>query len=108
MAKRRSIWRRVRLVYRPGSPALKWLLVAMVVVCTVVIIVLGVANNQAKKEKEALRQQAIALEQENAKLAAQIAELGSVQSVLRIAREKLGYEDPDAIIFETVDPTGAQ
>lgn len=99
MAKKKSIFSKVRFVYRPGSPVIKWVLLAMVVLCTVVLIALAVANDRAEKEEEALRQQAIVLEQENAKLAARIAELGSVQSVIRIAREELGLEDPDAIII---------
>lgn len=102
MARRkRSFLSRVRIVFRSGSPATKWVLLGMVVVCTVALIAIGVANDQEKKEAEAMRQQAILLEQENAKLAAQIAELGSVQSVVRIAREELGMEDPDSVIIES-------
>ena len=55
-----------------------------------------------------MRRQAIVLEQENAKLAAKIAELGSVQSVIQIAREQLGMEQQDAVIIQTTPATEAK
>ena len=106
--RRRSFLSRVRVVLHSGSPVTKWVLLGMVVVCTVVLIAIGVANGLEKKEAEKIRQQAIVLEQENAKLAAKIAELGSVQSIVRIAREELGMEDPDTVIIQAPSATEAK
>ena len=49
---------------------------------------------------EALRQQAILLEQENARLQGYISQKGTVQEILRIAQERLGLMDPDSIIYQ--------
>ena len=46
-----------------------------------------------------LRQQAAALEADNAELSDNIASLGSIESVIRIAGEILGLIDPDSVIF---------
>ena len=108
MARRKFSIGGVKVVFQRSSNLTK-LVVLIAVALSIVTLMMLATTIVARQELAAeQRQQAIALEQENAKLAAQIAELGSVQSVLRIAREKLGYEDPDAIIFETVDPTEAQ
>lgn len=108
MAARKSILSRIRLVYRPSSPILKWVVLAMVVLCTVTLVVLGVAIHKGQQRTQQQLQQLELLQQENRKLAQRIAELGSVQSVVRIAREELGLEDPDAIIFDPVETTDPQ
>lgn len=105
MAAKKSIFSRIKLVYRPSAPIVKWVVLAMVVICTVALIVLGVAIHKSEQQQEESRQLAILLERENEKLSKYIAELGTVQSVIRIAREELGYEDPEAIIFESVEST---
>ena len=108
MSKRKSILSRIRLVYRPSSPILKWVVLAMVVLCTVTLVVLGAAihKGQEKTRQELARLEL--LQQENKKLTQRIAELGSVQGVIRIAREQLGLEDPNAVIFEPVETTDPQ
>ena len=105
VAKKKSIFQRIRFVYRPSKPIVKWVVLAMVVFCTAALIVLGVAIDAAEKQEEEGRVLAILLEQKNERLEQYIAELGTVPGVIRIAREQLGLEDPDAIIFESVQPT---
>ena len=48
-----------------------------------------------------LQSQAIALQQENAELTERIAELGTENSIRRIAREQLGLMDPSAEFYDT-------
>lgn len=108
MAGRKSIFQRIRLVYRRSSTALKLLVLSMVVFCTVALIVLGVGIHHTKTQTEQMRQQAAQLEQENSDLEERISELGSVQSVIRIAREMLGLEDPDTVIIDPVESTDPQ
>ena len=105
MADRKSILQRIRLVYRRSSTALKILVVCMVVFCTVTLIALGVGIHHTKAQTEQMRQQAAKLEQENDALKEDISQLGSIQSVIRIAREILGLEDPDAVIIDPVENT---
>ena len=108
MAKKKSIFSKFRLVYRPSTPILKWVVLTMVVFCIVALIFLGAAIDRAEREKEDNRHQAEALENENAKLQQSLDELGTVQGVINVARDELGYEDTDAIIFEPVATTEAQ
>lgn len=108
MAKKKSIFSKFRLVYRPSAPILKWVVLTMVVFCVVALIFLGAAIDRAQREKEENRHLAESLENENAKLDQALDEMGTVQGVIHVARDELGYEDPDAIIFEPVETTEAQ
>ena len=91
--------RRIRLVYRRSSTLLKCVVLTAVILCTICLIVLRVSILEERAEAEALRKQAIALEQENQQLDEYISELGTVDSVKRIALELLGLVSPDTIIF---------
>lgn len=101
----KSIGKWLRMGTRRSSPLLKVLLLAMVVLCTVALIVLGVSIHKTQAETEQLRQQAAQLEQENGELEEKIGMLDTVQGVIRFAREMLGLEDPDAVIIEPVEAT---
>jgi len=96
-------FRRIRLVFQRSSATLKLLLVAALAVCTVTLLALRFALLEEKDKAEDLRQQAVALEQENQKLTRRNALLGTVQSVRELANELLGLVDPDTIIFEPVE-----
>jgi cell division protein FtsB len=94
---------RIRLVFQRSSTTLKILLLAALVVCTLTLLALRFALLSEKDKAEDLRQQAVALEQENQKLTRRNALLGTVQSVQELANELLGLVDPDTIIFEPVE-----
>ena len=102
MAKGRKTLSRIRLVYRRSSPLLKCVVMAAIVLSTVAILALRSSILEMRSNTEQLRQEAAGLEQENQKLEKNIAELGTVQSIKRIAREKLGLVDPDSIFFDPV------
>jgi len=91
--------RRIRLVYRRSSTLLKCVVLTAVILCTICLIVLRVSILDERAKAEALRKQAIALEQENQQLDEYISDLGTVDSVKRIALELLGLVSPDTIIF---------
>ena len=99
---------RIRLRYRPSAPILKWVVLVTVVVCTVALIVMGAAIHKGRQRIHQKLEQMETLQQENQELAENIAQLGSVQSVVRIARERLGLEDPDAIVFQPQENTNPQ
>ena len=96
-------FRRIRVVFQRSSTTLKILLLAALLVCTATLLVLRFALLSEQDKAEALRQQAIALEQENQKLERRNALLGTVQSVQELANELLDLVDPDTIIFEPVE-----
>ena len=99
MAAKKSFFSRIKLVYRPSSPLLKCVVIAAIVLSTICLMVLRGAILEFQQIEETLRQEGAMLTQENADLARRIEELGTVQSVLYIAAEKLGLVSQDAIIF---------
>ena len=56
------------------------------------------------EQQQSLKQQAAQLEQDNQLLTQHIAELGTVQSVKRIATEELGLVDPNSQFFTPEQP----
>ena len=100
MAASENPLRRIRLVYRRSSNALKIVVIAALVLGTMTLLILQAAILGAEGKAEELRQQAAALEQENEKLEKSISQLGTVQSVTELAEELLGLVDPDTVIFQ--------
>lgn len=94
---------KLRLVYRRSSLAVKCIVLVAILLCSSVLVWLGISIkiNQQKTEQE--RAQAAELEQENAQQQQKNNELGTPQSTQRIAYEELGLVDPDTIIFETTE-----
>ena len=101
MEKKKSPWGKIRLVYHRSSPLLKCVVLAAIVLCTASLLILRGAIGQTRQETEKKRAEAARLEQENRKIAKHIAELGTIQSIKRIAGEELGLVDPDTIFYET-------
>lgn len=92
-------FRRIRLVYRRSSLLLKCVVLTAIVLSTAVLVTLRFTIQDLQAYQQALAQQAAQLEQENRLLTQHIAELGTVESVKRIAREELGLVDPDTEFF---------
>lgn len=99
MATRKNLCSRIRLVYRRSSTLVKCVVLATIVLCTVTLLTLRFSIQDAKAKSEDLRGQAAVLEQENQKLEKDISDLGTVQSVKKIANEELGLVDPDTVIY---------
>lgn len=91
---------KIKVVLHPGKLALKILVLIMVVACIAALLMLTLAILDARREVEALRQQAADLQIENNQLQQDIEQLGTVQSIIKIAMEKLGLIQPDAIIIK--------
>lgn len=105
MAKKNSIFKRFRLVYRPSPVLLKIILLVTIVLCTVTLLALRTMIRNAEEKSDSLRATAAWYEQENAELEQNIAQLGTEKSIRRIATEELGLVDPDATFFQGVDST---
>ncbi len=103
MANKKNPLGRIRLVYRSSSPLLKCVVLAAIALCTVALLTLRTSIRELKENTDDLRNKAAALEQENQKLEKSIAELGTIQSIKRIAGEELGLVDPDAVFFDPVE-----
>ena len=99
MAKQKSPFSRIRLVYRRSSTALKCVVLATLVLCTVALVSLSVSLHRAKQQIEDLRSQAIELQEENRQLQQSIDLADTVDGVKKIASEELELVDPGAEFF---------
>lgn len=101
MAKRNHPVKKFKLAYRPGMTLVKTALLAVIVLSTAALIALGGCIRDAQTSTAALTAQAAALEQQNSALERNIEDLGSTDSIERIAKEELGLVDPDTVVFIT-------
>lgn len=100
MAQLEKIFSRIQLVYRRSQTATKVMVILALVLAMGSLITLRLTMNDLQNKTENLRSEAAALEYENSELEADIAQLGSVQSVVEIAEEELGLVQPGTIIFQ--------
>lgn len=98
MAKRNPL-EKIRLVYRRSSALLKILVLVTILASAAALLVLRTSMLGYQKQSQVLQSQAASLQQENADLTARIAELGTKDSIRRIATEELGLMDPGAQFF---------
>ena len=89
----------IRVVYRRSSILVKSVVLATLVLSILALIVLRISIQSNQGQQADLQQQAAVLEQENRALTKQIAELGTVESVKRIATLQLGLVDPNSQCF---------
>lgn len=90
---------RIYVKIRPASPLLKVLLIVMILVCTISLLTLRVAIGNTRAETELLRNQAAKLEQQNNQLSQNIAEIGTVQGIKRIASQMLDLVEAGSGFF---------
>ena len=89
----------IRLVYRRSSKLLKCVVLGTLVLCTAALITLFSVISGYQSQVSALEAQAQQLEKENAVLTQYIEELGTEESIKRIAQEELGLVDKDFTFF---------
>lgn len=99
MKGKKGPFRRIRLVFRRTSPLVQCAILAMLLLSVVALLTLRNSIRSEKQKQKELEQSAAQLQLENAQLTKQIAELGTVESVKRIATLNLGLVDPDSQFF---------
>ena len=99
MKKLATILSRIQFGRRRSSNATKPGVAVYIVLCMVALITLRLSMNDLQNRTEKLYNRAAVLEQENSSLENKIANLGTVQSVMEIAKEELGLVQPDTVIF---------
>lgn len=105
MTKPRKTRPRIRFVFKSSSLTVKIIILGSLVLALVALLVLWGAIQNTKDEREEIRPKAAQLEQENQQIEEDISVLGSIESVMRIAREKLGLMPPDSeIIVPETEP----
>ena len=91
--------KKIKVILRPSSPALKIVVIILIVFSTAALIALGWVRQGIREQTDRMRQEAAAMEEENQDLQDRIDNLDSVQSVQQIAQEELGLVNPDTIII---------
>ena len=103
MAKIKNPFSRFRLVYRRSKPLNQVVVTVAIVLSMAALISLGVAKHAAKQRVAQLQQQTQTLEQENEQLQEDISQLGTLESIQKIAREVLDLVLPGTVFFGTGD-----
>lgn len=93
------LFQRIRLVYRRSPLLLKVLVLVTILVSAAALLALRGLMLGYQQQRQALQTQALQLQQENAELTEHIAELGTEDSIRRIAMEELGLMDPNGQFF---------
>ena len=100
MAKIKEKLKLIKLRLRPSPRSTKIMLIVAILFAMIALIALRMAITDLNNREEDLRQKAAALEQDNKDLQENIGILGSVQSIIQIARDELGLVDPDTVILD--------
>lgn len=100
MAKKPSIFKRVKLVYKRSSALTKTVVICIILLSTIALVALQHQLQDANQQLSDLKDQAAEMEQDNNQLMDYIEQLGTVESVKRIAQEILGLVEPFFTIFQ--------
>lgn len=102
MGERKKPFQNVKVVVRPSTPALKIIVIAVILLSMVALVALSWVRSSIQAQTREMQEQAAELEYENDVLSDKIANLDSEQSIQEIAEEELDLVRPDAVI---IDPT---
>ena len=93
--------RKYRVVFKKTSPLVKAVILIAILLSTIALVTLHATIEQNRDQYEAMRQEAGMLEENNQSLVQRIDEMGTLESIIQIAMERLGLVLPDTTIFET-------
>lgn len=94
MAKRSNPLSRIKIVFRPGKRSVKIALALLLVLSTIALFAIHGAIQAAEARYEAARNEAAGWEEQNDELNEKIGALGTLESVLDIAKDFLGLGKP--------------
>ena len=100
MAKIKEKLKLIKLRLRSSPRSTKIMLIVAILFAMTALIMLRMAITDLDNRTEDLRKKAAAMEQENKDLQENIGILGSVQSIIQIARDELGLVDPNTVILD--------
>ena len=97
----REFFGRIKLVRMRTPNLVKVIIILVILLCMGTLIGLRVSVTDLNQRTEDLRGQAAALDQANSELEEKIGLIGTIQSVIDIAREELGLVEPGTVFYET-------
>lgn len=89
---------KVKIRLRKSSPVVKIALIAVLVISIVALLMLRSALLDTRKQTDELRQEAAGLEQSIEKLRQDLDDLGTIEGIVRLAKEKLGLIEPGSVV----------
>lgn len=90
----------VRFVNKPSDRKTKIIVCITIALSLIVLLVLHVATENARKEAEAWRNEAQVQEQEKSRLEELLSKLGTLEGMKELAENFLGLTDPDTIVIQ--------
>lgn len=93
--------KKFKVVFRRGRPLTKVVLIAMITLCTVALVAIGININKEEARLKTAKATAFTNEQEKENLNERINQLGSDESIKDIAAEELGLYPDGTIIVDT-------
>ena len=100
MAKKTAPGGKVKLVYRKSRTSTKIVIITAIVLSLLALAAVSLAIHITQLRTEQLRREAAGLERENSRLLEYIEEYGTIEGIIRIAREELGLIEPDSIVIQ--------
>jgi len=100
MAKIKNPFQNIQIVVSRSNPLTKSVVIAAIVLSMTAVIALHWTQNALEAEIHQMRQEAAALQQENAELAESQLDAGNIQGVMDIAQEELDLVDPDTVLIQ--------
>ena len=100
MEEKKNPLKNVKIVVRSSPPALKIVLIVLIVLSMAALWTLRWVHNGILEEMQNLKDEAAAVEHANSELDQRLEDPDSVQNILDIAKEELGMVDPDTILIE--------
>ncbi len=96
----KNLRKRVKLVYRPSSKRTRMVILSALILSVAALIALNLTIAALENRTQDLTNQAGQLEQENSQLQEDIQQLGTVDSVIKIAKDIWGLIFPDTVVIE--------
>ena len=93
-------FRGVQIVVRKGKLLTKVVVMVTILLSIAALVTLRLSQNQVLEQTEEMRQEAAALEFENAQLTEKTENVSTVQGVEQIAQEDLEMVSPDTILID--------
>lgn len=91
---------RFKVIVRPGKTVIKLALLGVLVLSTAALIALHSHITAKEESNQALKSQALALEEENRKLKQYSQDKGTDEGIRQVAEEEQGMVDPDTVIYD--------
>jgi cell division protein FtsB len=88
------------VVIHPSSRSLKIAIIVLIVFSMIALTALSWVRTSIRNRTEDMRQEAAALEDENADLKERLENPDALENIMELARELLGLVDPDTILID--------